>query len=325
MRALALSIPLLVLVTACSVPPTRLGNDAKNLREAVDDLKSAQVKGEKSETTRQMRRVEKLANDLVSDTFVGDPRRERAEEALAMVRDIRIELEEEKKLAMGTEMDIAKAQAEAILARVEKSKSEVKPIPKDLDMSPLSGIGEEEEDVEVDETKADKDLDRPGRRRRGRGDKEGDVSDNPEDDLPGRKKNEKDDAPKAEFVINEATKPVTILKPIMKQKGLVVYLYFYNRTDNIVRVGSVFGEIKGVRTRTRVLGSFEVDGFKPNFKDILASEGKAITMDGVPVQPKAAVKLAAVAEALDRGKPVEVHLEVTRRDGQVHVGLWKAE
>jgi hypothetical protein len=325
MRRLGLAIVVLA-AAGCSVPPTTLGMDAKDVRGALAALKSAEIKGDASEVARQSTKLEKLADGLAAITFIGDPRHALALEALAKVRDMRAEVEAKKALQLASEFDLAVARADAALRRAGTAKDAAKPPLSDLDLSALGSRPEANADGSKQKApagSADADLDRGTGR--GYGDKEGDIPD--EVEVAKRaavKKAEDDGLPAGGFVVDADTKSVTLLPPVSKDKGAVVYFYFYNKGP-IARVCAVFGEFKGERTRTRVLGGFELDGFEVNWQDILASKGKSLNMDGVPVQQGEVMKFVAVAEALDRGTIIEVNLEVTMRDGTVHPALWKKD
>jgi hypothetical protein len=312
----------LVLVgIGCSVPPTMLGHDAKMLREALDDLETASIKGDRTDTSRAMDKVKELAEMLASSTYVGDPRREVAEKALARVRELRAERDAKADLEVMSELDRAAQMAQGALERAAAANVTVAGPPTDLDLSALQGEDEARAaDIDESEDVADKDLDRPGRRR-GVGEKEGDV-----EDVADEKKPKDKDAPKAEYTVDETTEAVTVLPPVMKKKGIAVYFYFYSKSSS-VRIAAVHAVFKGSRRgdSTNSLTTFKADTFEPKWDDILDSKGESLTGDSVGVLQGQFVKLVAVGEAFKGGKVIEASVEVTSNDGHTHAGIWKAE
>jgi len=321
--AACLLVPLAA--TGCSVPPTHLGRDAKELESALSSLDSAYSRDDEAALPSLVEKVSKLADALAAKTFLGDPRRELAEKAAARARDIRERLDARASLAQAASRKMTlEASAKAALQEAATSTAQVAGPPEGFELPTV----EPETPAEKPAAKAaqaapavsaDADLDRVARR--AAGDKEGDVSDEPERKKSDAPKPSAADAAPGEIEITEATPPVVIQAVKTKGKAILGYFVFVNKSAKGVRIGSVVGDFLDARGKSvaRINMTFEAKEFEPKWDDIFSSKGTPVTGESVFVQANQGVRLVAVGES-SGGKAVAARIEVTTTDGKIHVG-----
>lgn len=316
-------------IGGCSIPPTRLGKEARELEAALSSLEAASARDDQTALPELVEKVSKLSEALAAKTFLGDPRRELAEKASARAREVRERLNARAALAQAAARKAMRdATAKAALQEAASSTAQPAGPPEGLEF-PLveTEVAGEKPAAAPKPVKpasptvsADADLDRLARRTTG--DKEGDVTDEPE-----RKKSEKPpsqaDAAPGDIEITEATPPIVLQDIKSKGKFVIGYFVFVNKGAKGVRIGSVVGEFLDARGKgiARLAQTFEVQGFEPNWNDIFSSKGAPVYAESVFVQAGQGVRLVAVGE-LPGGKATATGLrvEVTTTDGKVYAG-----
>ena len=84
-------------------------------------------------------------------------------------------------------------------------------------------------------------------------------------------------------------------------------------TPEVTRVVRETGAKAGFANAT-----FKVEGFVPNWDDILGSKGETVTGEGVAIKPMSGLQLVAVGTKPSVGTVEKVKLEVRMRDGSVY-------
>jgi hypothetical protein len=287
----------------------------RRVREIERKLAEAEKALDREEFSTAVSRAEettKLGSALAREgkVLIDDPRREAVDKALKRAREIREEVtrRQEKQSEAGSSRYL-ESRAKAVLAECAASTVEVHGPPDGVmlagsDTAPArrtgSGLG------------GDVDLDR--HRVVALGDREGDVTEEPE---VKKRKSAKDAAPE-KLKIDESTPAIVIRKkPITKGKGVALYFTFVNKNP-MTQIGSVTGEFlrESGQVAGHITSTYKAKGFEANWGDIFESKGEAVTAGSVGVLQMEGIQLVSVCEKPSVGKVASARIVVTTLDGR---------
>jgi len=314
MRSASVWLLASAIAAGCSVPPARFGRRVGEIKRTLGEAESALTKEEFATAVSKAKDTTRLASELVRDgkVLLGDPRREAVEGALKRAREIREEVTQsrDRQTEDGSSRYL-ESRAKAALAEGAASTVVVEPPPEG---AMLAGPGAAPAARRGSGVGGDVDLER--HRTVALGDREGDISDEPEAKKK-KKKSAKDAAPE-KLKIDASTPPVVIRKkPITNGKGVALYFTFVNK-NAMTQIGSVTGEF--LRETGNVAGhitsAYKAKGFKPNWDSIFDSEGESVTAGSVGVLQMEGIQLVCVCEKPAVGKVASARIVITTLDGR---------
>jgi hypothetical protein len=319
---------LLVHGAGCSVPPSRLGKSVREIRSKLAEMEEA-ASGERWEIAlTRAKEIAELGNALSSKVLIGDPLRKTVDEALAKAREVREKVRRQNARSTLAARRQLESMAKDVLKKTAANKKKPSAPPENAaSLTLLASVpGSAPARAAVADVGpaaprgagGEVDLDR--HTTIVQGDKAGDIAD---DEVVVRKRKEKqakDLAPK-KLKIDGSTPPLVISqKPITQGKGVVAYFTVVNNTIDpqyVVAAYTVFLRETGAKSGSTTT-TFKVEGFVPNWDDILASKGETLTGDGIAIEPMSGLQLVAVGMKPKVGKIEKVKLEVRMRGDKVH-------
>jgi hypothetical protein len=306
----------------CSVPGRpRLAMDVRGVEKELDKAESAAANQDNYGALKHIDKVEDLASKLAKKLLIGNPLRERLDDAVGRARDLEAQISE--RLGMkgaGDDEAAATAKARQYLAEAGGADEKVKGPPEGADLSSIGDLpgGPEGTGPRAGLPDADADVGGfAGRLGDGREKTEGDVANEPELE----KKEEvaaKTGRPEELQMTEDETRELIVQKVLHDKNGVVAYFTFFNRTEEYLWLASITGEFmsKGGAKHSNVLGGYKAEGFRPNWEAITDSSGQWVAVGEVGVHGRTPIQLVAIGEK-KTGIPEKVKVEVRTMDNRV--------